>query len=128
MRWREYYSELFLPLRFQVHKEKLHIEFYCLLNSSCDTFTDLIIHRATWQSCSCCYQSFKLSFRFNKIDHKKSKSMNTKAIVGRKNWRQFINYLWIINFTQNDSYVKGILRPTLCIDINTHSGTKWNIM
>lgn len=52
------------------------------------------------------FQSFKLHFGFNKIDHKKNKSMNAKAIVGRKNWRQLVNYSCIINFTHNDYFLK----------------------
>ena len=82
-----------LFLFFRVHKEEPHNKFYRLLNSSCNAFIDLIIHRALWKSYICCFQSFKVSFGFNKIDHEKSKSMKSKAIVWRNNWCQLVNYL-----------------------------------
>ena len=54
------YSSYTSPLpAFCVHKEKPHIEFYRLLNSSCNAFFGLIIHRAPWQSYTCCLHVFR---------------------------------------------------------------------
>ena len=78
---------------FRVHKEEPHNKFYGLLNSSCNAFIDLIIHRAPWKSYICCFQSFKVRFSFKKIDHEKSKSIKSKAIVWRNSWCQLVNYL-----------------------------------
>ena len=41
----------------------------------------LIIHRAPWESYTCCFQSFKLSLSSNKIDHKKNKSTKKWKMV-----------------------------------------------
>ena len=78
---------------FRIHKEEPHNKFYGLLNSSCNAFIDLIIHRAPWKSYICCFQSFKVRFSFKKIDHEKSKSIKSKAIVWRNSWCQLVNYL-----------------------------------
>ena len=78
---------------FRVHKEEPHNKFYGLLNSSCNAFIDLITHRAPWKSYICCFQSFKVRFSFKKIDHEKSKSIKSKAIVWRNSWCQLVNYL-----------------------------------
>ena len=80
-------------LLFWVYKEEPQIEFYCGLNSSYNTFIDLMKHRAPWESCACYFQSFKLTSGFNKNDHEKKKSMNTKVILWRKNWCQSVNYI-----------------------------------
>ena len=54
------YSSYTSPLpAFCVRKEKPHIEFYRLLNSSCNAFFGLIIHRAPWQSYTCCLHVFR---------------------------------------------------------------------
>ena len=78
---------------FRIHKEEPHNKFYGLLNSSCNAFIDLIIHRAPWKSYICYFQSFKVRFSFKKIDHEKSKSIKSKAIVWRNSWCQLVNYL-----------------------------------
>ena len=78
---------------FRIHKEEPHNKFYGLLNSSCNAFIDLIIHRAPWKSYICCFQSFKVRFSFKNIDHEKSKSIKSKAIVWRNSWCQLVNYL-----------------------------------
>ena len=78
---------------FRIHKEEPHNKFYGLLNSSCNAFIDLIIHRAPWKSYICCFQSFKVRFSFKKTDHEKSKSIKSKAIVWRNSWCQLVNYL-----------------------------------
>ena len=108
-----------LFLLFGDHKEEPHIELYRLLNLWCNKLTGFLIHKAPSKSHNFLFQLFKLGFRsvhFNyknlvciKLITKKKKLTNTNTIVPRNNWCQSFNYLYIINFNKNDSYINPLM-------------------